>query len=322
MVFKIISVGSIPAILDITFFKNNNINKKKIKKLSFFRLKKKNLKNYQLKLKKISLSIKIYNKYLSNIKNKNKVVHYYHPILKTIIQPKFFSNENNFLNISLLLFNSFNTNNSFYKFSFPSNKILTSSFSFLRLNFIFFNITQYQYKCINIKTPQLIKNQFTSQSTNVNILVSNFINIYLFQKYLMYFMNSINKKKLLGIYLVSKKYFLMNNIYFPSLNNITVFNTTIFYTINNNNNFDDNNKKYFFNFKDFNKNILLQKNWVKQSLKLKLKFLNKKQNYLNLFYKYFSRKITFLLNIRRKKKVIYLFYKFFLKKYFKKKSNA
>ena len=114
-------------------------------------------------------------------------------------------------------------------------------------------------------------------------------------------MYSINKKKLLGIYLVSKKYFLINNIYFPSLNNITVFNTTIFYTINNNN-FNNNNKKYFFNFEDFNKNILLQKNWIKQSLKLKLKFLNKKQNYLNLFYKYFSRKITFLLNIRKKKK--------------------
>ena len=145
---------------------------------------------------------------------------------------------------------------------------------------------------------------------NINILVSNFINIYLFQKYLMYFMYSINKKKLLGIYLVSKKYFLMNNVYFPSLNNITVFNTTIFYTINNNN-FNNNNKKYFFNFEDFNKNILLQKNWVKQSLKLKLKFLNKKQNYLNLFYKYFSRKITFLLNIRKKKKLYIYFINFF-----------
>ena len=266
MVFKIISVGSIPAILDITFFKNNNINKKKIKKLSFYKLKKKTQKNYQSKLKKISLSTKIYNKYLSNIKNKNKVVHYYHPILKIIVQSRFSNNKNYFLNTSLytyfisLLFNNFNTNNSFHKFSFPS-KMLISSFSFLKLNFIFFNITQYNNISIKLpQLPQLIQNKLNLQQTNINISVSNFIDIYLFQKYLMYFMHSINKKKLLGIYLVSKKYFLMNNIYFPSLNNITVFNTTIFYTINNNNNFDDNNKKYFFNFEDFNKNILLQKN--------------------------------------------------------------
>lgn len=265
-------MGSIPAILDITFFKNNNINKKKIKKLSFYRLKKKNFKNYQSKLEKISLSTKIYNKYLCSMKNKNKVIHYYHPILKTIMQSKFFNSKNYFLNISLytyflsLLFNNFddtNNNNSFHKFSFLNNKIFISSFSFLKLNFIFFNITQqqHQYNNIDIKVSQsqLIQNKFTSQSINVNILVSNFINIYLFQKYLMYFMNFINKKKLLGIYLVSKKYFLMNNIYFPSLSNITVFNTTIFYTINDNN-FGNNNKKYFFNFEDSNKNILLQRN--------------------------------------------------------------
>lgn len=124
---------------------------------------------------------------------------------------------------------------------------------------------------------------------------------------------SFSKRFLLGIYAVSSSYFLSNSVYFPSLDNIRVFNS-----LNNLKfEFTKGNSKFFpsINLKQvtsFNSNYL-KHSCIVNKVSASSSFLHK---FLNIIS---SNKSKLPLKIR--KRAVYFFFKFSRKKLFSRKIN-
>ena len=299
MVFKIISVGSIPAILDIILL--NSIKKKKYNSLNLVNKKPNNTPRGN-QLPRFTHVINFSN-------NANSVVGPNSQHLNLGAGQYLINHTNYTLGLCLyFLANDWDGNN--YKITSvctSANQGLT-----IDLNFLLFNIHNVHTKLPN----KLIDNKQSLSYTKFNGFpprVSTAYSPWVLMRLIRTLTKSFAKRFLLGIYAVSSSYFLSNSVYFPSLDNVRVFNSL------NNLRFEfGKGDSKFFPSISLNQVTSFNSNYSKHShivnnVSLSSNFLTK---FLNLIS---SNELKLPLKIR--KKAVYYFFKFSRKKLFFRKIN-
>ena len=347
MVFKIISVGSIPATLVITLFTNyNKYFKKRVKpaKKSFNKYKFENLNEFRRK------------KYKNIINNFTKwpllSTHSKSAIHLNLLSSDYAHLKNGLFYHNLHLLNIYVYHNycetlarniDVYNIKlFYGNKNLNEHYDY-DLSGIILNLTNNNGTSNSsvggLRFSCTVSSSFlgTSNNPSTNLIsstqlpyINGYFDSWLLLRLLKISTHYLNRKCLLGIYASSSSYFNVNNHYFLSLKNVRVFNTLLLRNLLTLTDCTKFNSSKLFNLSKFefitapgkSTNFIKgEKNTLLKSIRLKPFKMN--FNILNKYTKYIKRSIY----IRKGKRFFYgklikrTSYAFFKRRYIFKKLN-